>query len=133
MGPEELPRYRVAWISLAWLLVLGVAVGSLLPDLPDLGAVRSDKLMHFVAYGALAFMFMGAVGRRHWLRIALGLLAFGGSLELAQATLTGTRFGEWLDMAANAAGVGAGVLAAAAFPSNWCRQVEILVGAGARR
>jgi len=133
METEELPRYRAAWIALGWLLVLGVAVGSLLPSLPDAGTWVSDKLMHLAAYGALAFLFMGAAGRRHWLRIALGLLALGAAIELAQATLTGTRSGEWLDMAANAAGVMAGLAAAAAVPGNWCRQVEILAGVGVRR
>lgn len=133
MDPEELPRYRAAWFALGWLLVLGVAVGSLLPSLPDVSAGVSDKFMHFAAYGALAFLFMGAVGRRRWLRITLGLLALGAAIELAQATLTGTRSGEWLDMAANAAGVAAGLRAAVAFPGNWCRQVEILAGVGGRR
>src|SRR5690606_37852963 len=119
MGPEELPRYRGAWFALGWLLVLGVAVGSLLPSLPDVSAGVSDKLMHFAAYAALAFLFMGAVGRRHWLRIGLGLLALGAAIEVAQAMLSSTRSGEWLDMAANAAGVATGILAAASFPANW--------------
>lgn len=133
MGPEELPRYRAAWFALGWLLVLGVAVGSLLPSLPDVSAGVSDKLMHFAAYGALAFLFMGAAGRRRWLHVALGLLALGAAIELAQATLTAARSGEWLDMAANSAGVATGLLAAAAFPGNWCRQVEVLAGIGAPR
>jgi VanZ family protein len=133
MGPEELPRYRTAWFALGWLLVLGVAVGSLLPSLPEVSAGVSDKFMHFAAYATLAFLFMGAVGRRHWRRIALGLLALGAAIELAQATLTATRSGEWLDMAANAAGAAAGLVAAAAIPGNWCRQVEILAGIGGRR
>lgn len=133
MAAEELPRYRAAWFALGWLLVFGVAVGSLLPSLPSVSAGVSDKFMHFAAYAALAFLFMGAVGRRHWHRTALGLLALGAALELAQATLTGARSGEWLDMAANAAGVAAGVVAAAAFPGNWCRQVEVLAGVGSAR
>jgi hypothetical protein len=133
MAAEELPRYRAAWFALGWLLVLGVAVGSLLPSLPDVSAGVSDKFMHFAAYATLAFLFMGAVGRRHWRRTALGLLALGAALELAQATLTGARSGEWLDMAANAAGVSAGLVAAAAVPGNWCRQVEVLVGVGSAR
>lgn len=133
MGPEELPRYRGAWFALGWLLVLGVAVGSLLPSLPDVSTGVSDKLMHFAAYAALAFLFMGAVGRRHWLRIGLGLLALGAAIEVAQAMLSSTRSGEWLDMAANAAGVATGIVAAASFPANWCRQVEVLAGLGGAR
>lgn len=133
MGPEELPRYRSAWFALGWLLVLGVAVGSFLPSLPQVSAGVSDKLMHFAAYATLAFLFMGAAGRRHWLSIGLGLLALGGGIEVLQATLSSTRSGEWLDMAANAAGVTGGILAAGAFPSNWCRQLELLAGAGGVR
>ncbi len=133
MDSEELPRYRTAWMMFGWLLVLAVAVGSLVPSLPQAAAGVSDKFMHFAAYASLAFLFMGALGRVHWWRITLGLLLFGASIELVQEYLTATRSGEWLDMTANALGVVSGVLAAAIFPRSWCRHLEILVGLDGKR
>lgn len=130
MASEALPRYRGAWLAVGWLATLVIAIGSLMPNVPQVGAGVSDKFLHFIAYAGLAFLFAGAVPRNHWGRVALGLLALGGGVELAQAWLTEARAGEWADMLANTLGVGAGLLAAAAFPGNWCRQVEAVVGVG---
>jgi VanZ family protein len=127
-GSDVLPRYRNAWLALGWLMVLTIAVGSLWPSLPKAASGLSDKFLHFTAYAGLAFMFAGVIERRHWGRVAVGLLVFAGVIELAQEYLTTSRSGEWLDMAANATGVGAGMLTAALFPRSWCRQVEIMVG-----
>jgi VanZ family protein len=134
MGSEELPRYRSAWLSLAWLLVILITIGSLVPGVPQVATGVSDKFMHFAAYAGLAFLFMGALGRRRWAAVAIGLLALGGAIELAQAFLTETRAGEWLDMAANTAGIAAGIALAAIYPVNWCRQLELAAGlSGASR
>lgn len=125
---EALPRYRGAWLTLGWLMVLAVGFGSLWPSMPAATAGVSDKLLHFTAYAALAFVFAGSVERHRWWRIVLGLLALGIGIEIAQALWTNSRNAEWLDMAANASGVAAGILAAAAFPGGWCRQVELALG-----
>lgn len=125
---EQLPRYRGAWLSLGWGMALLIALGSLWPSVPDVAMAVSDKLLHFVAYAGLAFMFAGVVERRHWGRVLLGLLLFSAAIELAQEFFTATRSGEWLDMAANALGIAAGLCTAALFPRSWCRQVEILAG-----
>jgi VanZ family protein len=125
---ELLPRYRSAWLALGWAMALVVALGSLWPGMPEAASGVSDKLLHFMAYAGLAFLFAGTVERRHWAWVIIGLLLFGGSIELAQEYLTATRGGEWLDMAANAAGVAAGICAAAVFPRSWCRHVELVVG-----
>jgi VanZ family protein len=131
---DVLPRYRNAWLALGWLMVLTIAVGSLWPSLPKAASGVSDKFLHFTAYAGLAFMFAGVIERRHWGRVVIGLLLFAGAIELAQEYLTTSRRGEWLDMAANATGVGAGMFTAALFPRSWCRQVEIMVGLqGAQR
>jgi len=113
---------------LGWLMMLLIAVGSLSPSLPKAASGVSDKLLHFTAYAGLAFMFAGVIERRHWGRVMVGLLLFGGAIELAQEYLTTSRGGEWLDMAANAMGVVAGMFTAALFPRSWCRQVEIMAG-----
>lgn len=113
---------------MGWGLALLIAVGSLWPTMPDAAGKVSDKLLHFSAYAVLAFTFAGVVERRHWGRVVLGLLAFGGAIELAQAMLSPARSGEWLDMVANTLGVLAGIFTAALFPHSWCRQVEVLAG-----
>ena len=129
---EPVPRYQAAWLGLGWILVLWVTVASLVPgpSLPDVGV--SDKLNHFVAYGTLAFVFVGALGRRRWPMVLAGLVVLGGALELAQAMGSAGRTGEALDMVANVAGAAAGIALAAAVPGGWCRWVEdrILPGRG---
>jgi VanZ family protein len=125
-----LPRFRAAWLAFGWSLVVLVGVGSLLPSSHASVAGVSDKLTHFAAYFSLAFVFAGAVERARWLRIALGLLALGAGLEMAQGRLTTTRSAEWLDLAANAAGIAAGLLAARGVPGGWCRRVELAFGVG---
>jgi VanZ family protein len=128
MASEALPRYRVAWLAAGWLAAIVIAVGSLVPSVPQVATGVSDKVLHFAAYAGLAFLFAGTVPRNHWGRVAVGLLLLGGGIELAQEYLTESRAGEWADMAANALGVGAGMTVAALFPGSWCRQVELVAG-----
>lgn len=125
---DRLPRYRGAWLALGLGMTLLIALGSLWPSVPQAAFGVSDKFMHFGAYAGLAFMYAGVFERRHWGRVVAGLLLFGGTIEFAQELLTASRSGEWLDMAANATGVIAGVFTAMLFPVSWCRQVERLVG-----
>ncbi len=121
---EPSPRYRAAWLGLGWLLVLWVTVASLVPapSLPDVSI--SDKLNHFLAYGTLGFVFLGALGRRRWPAVLGGLALLGAGLELAQAAGSAGRTGELLDMVANLAGTAAGIALAAAVPGGWCCWVE---------
>jgi len=59
-----------------------------------------DKAQH-----ARAFLLLGGLGLLAYpasaLRVLLGLLVFGGGIELAQAA-TGWRIGDWLDWLADA-------------------------------
>ena len=101
------------WLGLWWLaIVLGVAI-SLAPA-PSVAAPQgSDKLVHFLCYGALA---VGAVQlfatRAALLRAAVGLVALGVALELAQEALTSTRMLDPRDAVANTLGVLLGLLVA---------------------
>lgn len=130
---EALPHYRAAWLALGWLMVGAVGVGSLWPSMPGPAGGLPDKLLHFGAYSALAFVFAGAIERRRWWRIALSLLALGIGIEIAQALWTESRNAEWLDAAANAFGVATGLMSAALFPGGWCRQLELAFGAPGTR
>ena len=101
------------WLCLWWLaIVLGIAI-SLAPS-PSVAAPQgSDKLVHFLCYGALA---VGAVQlfatRAALLRAGVGLVALGVGLELAQEAFTQTRMLDPRDAAANTLGVLLGMLVA---------------------
>lgn len=95
--------------AIFWLSLLGIAVASLVPVgmLPPPALNIWDKAQH-----ATAFVWLTVLGLlsypAHAIRVGLGLLVFGGAIELAQAA-TGWRHGEWVDLAADAIGIGAGV------------------------
>jgi VanZ family protein len=110
------------------LLVAALAYSSLapVPDLPDPGV--SDKVEHFTAYLALALWFTGLYPRaRYWI-VVVALLALGGSLEVAQGLMQLGRTADIFDVAANAAGVGSGLLLALAFTGAWARRFESWLG-----
>jgi hypothetical protein len=130
---DPLPRYRGAWLLIGFLLSALILVGSLWPSLPQAATGVSDKFMHFSAYAVLAFLFAGATDVRRWPHLALGLLLFSGAIELAQEYLTEARSGEWLDFAANAAGIAAGLAAAWVVPGSWSRRLELALGLGTER
>lgn len=90
-----------------WALLLCVAVLSLMPAayLPAQVFSLWDKAQHALAFTALATLGLLAYPRQPW-RVAIGLLAFGGAIELAQAA-TGWRYGEWTDWLADAVGLAA--------------------------
>ncbi len=97
------------WLIITVFLLTAIATLSLWPaaHLPQVPG--SDKTHHFISYGAL--MLPVALQKpKHWLWIAFGFAAFSGAIELIQPHVN--RYGEWLDMAANVAGLACGMLAA---------------------
>lgn len=111
-GLKPLRRPQL-WLGLWWLaIVLGVVV-SLVPPPPMQAPAGSDKVVHLLAYGALA---VGAVQlfatRAALLRAGVGLVALGITLELAQDAFTVTRMLDPRDAAANTVGVLLGLLTA---------------------
>lgn len=98
-----------AWYGLGILMLLVVAVLSLMP-VPDTGVGVNDKLAHVVTYFTLASWFaLLAPQRAALLWTVVGLLAFGVLLEVLQG-MTGYRYAEWADIAANASGTLVGAL-----------------------
>ena len=91
---------RVAW-GLALAAVLALCLWPL--PAPPVSVSHLDKLEH-----ALTFLVLAASGLRLWpghaRAVVLGLLAFGGLIELLQA-FTPWRSAEALDWLADAAGV----------------------------
>ena len=101
------------WLGLWWLaILLGIAI-SLAPSVAGDAPRGSDKVVHLLCYGALA---VGAVQlfatRVALLRAAVGLVALGVALELAQEAFTHTRMLDPRDAAANTLGVLLGLLVA---------------------
>ncbi len=100
---------RTYWIIITLLLLAVITLLSLTP-LPSLPAVPgNDKTQHFIAYAVLTFP---AVLKKpkYWLWIGLFFICWSGGVELIQPYIN--RYGEWLDMVANGAGIGSGILCA---------------------
>ena len=119
------------WLGLGWLLVAGTVYLSLVPSPPTTDVVINDKLLHFATYCVLAGWFAGIYRRARYPLIAVALLALGAALELLQRA-GGERMGEWLDLAANAAGIGTGLGLALVGLAGWCGWLERLLLPGAR-
>lgn len=87
------------------------------PFLPDVMQTWSDKTLHALAYAGLAFCGMAGLymdGRqlcRHYVLAWTASVAYGGLMEVLQATCTETRAADWLDVWADMAGPGAGIAA----------------------
>ncbi|GAA0817822.1 hypothetical protein GCM10009111_19620 [Colwellia asteriadis] len=97
------------WLFITLALLATIATLSLWPaaHLPQVPG--SDKTHHFISYGAL--MLPAALARpKYLLYIAFGFALFSGAIELIQPYVN--RYGEWLDMAANVAGLACGYLVA---------------------
>lgn len=119
-------RFPWVWWACGWLLVAGVAVGSLLPGDTLKGVSVSDKILHAGVYFVLMFWFSGLYRReRHWI-LALAIFAFGFALELAQAG-TASRSFDPVDAAANAGGILLALALAWLLFAGWCRRVEQLI------
>lgn len=100
------------WLFITVFLLTAIATLSLWPaaHLPQVPG--SDKTHHFISYGAL--MFPVALRKpKCWLWIAVGFAGFSGAIELIQPYVN--RYGEWLDMAANVAGLACGIILAKVF------------------
>jgi VanZ family protein len=82
----------------------------LLPRPPSAADTGWDKLNHVLAFAGPCFAGLAALPQatRHAaMRLALGLVAWGGALELLQTRLP-PRSGEWADLLADAVGVALG-------------------------
>ena len=95
--------------ALFWVMCGTVLVGALAPqaDPPQLFAL-ADKVVHTLAFAALAFVGLRAYPKQLFLVCAL-LIALGGLIEVVQG-YTSTRSQEWEDFLADILGVGFGGL-----------------------
>jgi len=116
--PKPLPVPRVVWQSLFWLQIVVVTALMLLPRPPPLIDTGWDKLNHLLAFAGPMFAGLAALPRHRWAAIcwlALGLLAWGAALELAQGWLP-PRTASLADLLADAVGM---LLGAAFYALVW--------------
>ncbi len=124
-----LPLQYVSWWRTVLLIL--VLVAALMPAVwlwPDRGKIVSwlgefDKWAHAIVFALLAVWFAGQYRPRSYWRIALGLVMFGLLIELCQR-MVAYRSAEWLDVAADGAGIIAGLLVAAAGLGGWSQRFE---------
>ena len=107
------PGVRRGFAALLALLIVVVAWFAFPPAPPRTLETVWDKLHHAFAFTVLAgvaeLAFWPQQGHR-W-RVALGLLIWGGVIELVQSQLP-TRSAEWGDLLADAVGMALGLLLA---------------------
>jgi VanZ family protein len=117
-------RHARLWYALGVLLILAVVIASLVPprELPRVHI--SDKIEHLLAYLSLAIWFAGLVSVRHYLWLALALLALGGGIEIAQGLMGLGREADWRDFFADAKGTGLGLLLGLVGLRHWVRWLE---------
>ncbi|MDW6004317.1 VanZ family protein [Vibrio mangrovi] len=104
-----LPMVKKYWSVITLLILISITVLSLWPlaTLPEVPG--TDKMHHLIAYAALMFP-VAFRQPRGWMLIGIFFLAYSGGIELIQPYVN--RYGEWLDLAANAGGLTCGWLIA---------------------
>ena len=113
-----------AWIAASLLLLALVVWASLMPG-PDVpGPPNFDKLEHTSTYALLAVWFTGLVPRNRYAAIAAALVGFGVLMEFLQQGMQLGRQADVVDVAANAVGIGAGIVIAVWRTGGWAPKVE---------
>lgn len=105
-------RWPALWVAIWIAMIAAVVASSLLPahDLPEVPD-GFDKVEHFVGYLILsAWAVMLFAHRRAQAIAAVGLIALGVALELAQGAWTVSRMADSADALANSLGVLAGLM-----------------------
>lgn len=100
---------KTNWIVFTLCTLAVITTLSLWPleKLPS--APGTDKTHHLIAYAVL--MFPTALRKPNkWILFGLLFISYSGAIELFQPYVN--RYGEWLDMAANTAGVVCGLIIA---------------------
>ena len=122
-------RYAGVWRLLSALSLLLILTATLVPphwlwpDSLPFHVRVSDKWMHGITFTGLAIWFSGQYARSSYWRIAIGLLAFGVLIEVAQRAVV-YRSAELMDLAADLAGITVGLLVALFGAGGWTPRFE---------
>ena len=117
-------RWQAAGIgALAVALVSALAPAILFPFDMSAGGIGPDKWLHALTFMFLTVWFSGQYAPRSYWRIALGMLAFGGFIELCQR-LVAYRSAEATDLLADGIGIVLGLAIAFAGAGGWSLRVE---------
>ena len=124
-------RYAAQWRAASIVLLVLVLFSTLMPAVwfwPDRSGfvewfVPVDKWLHATTFVILAVWFAGQYRRNSYWRIGVGLLFFGVLIEACQRLVT-YRSADWLDIAADAAGIAVGMAVAMAGLGGWSLWIE---------
>lgn len=124
-------RYSWRWRAAGFFLLLIVLVGTLMPAVWLLDDSQEfvtwfmgfDKWLHLFTFMFLAVWFAGQYERRSYWLIAAGLILFGVLIEVCQRMVS-YRSAEWHDLAADVAGVIAGLAIALLGMGGWSLRAE---------
>lgn len=112
------PRGRLLWMLTGCAIVLGIWIGSLMPNPPALPNTGGDKVHHFAAYALAAFWWCAVLqGARRCLLATAALTAMGIVIEFLQGA-SGYRYFEVADMVANGLGAMTGGLLSFTLPAS---------------
>jgi VanZ family protein len=95
------------WRWMFWACALGVLALSLMPLSTQLPTTGWDKTNHLLAFSVLAILGNQAY-RGRTVTVLLGLLAYGGLIEILQS-FTPDRMAEWADLLADSVGLAVGL------------------------
>ena len=117
------PRLWLGIWIFGWLLCVVLSV--ITPPAVSVDVSNSDKVGHFLAYGALsAWAVMLFRQKRLWILSAVALIFLGIAMELAQGYLTTTRMMDWQDALANTMGVGLGLCVSLLPMQVWLQRAD---------
>jgi VanZ family protein len=110
------------WRAILVLIVIVVGYMALMPAPPKRMDLGWDKLNHLAAFAVLACIGLLSfpASRRHQVVTMLGLIAYGGAIEICQLFVPG-RSCEWADLFADLAGIACGALVAVNFAKGKSR------------
>ena len=122
-------RYSGRWRLAGYLLLVLVLTATLLPASWFWPPVSTslidnlDKWLHGITFTVLVLWFSGQYARDSYWRLTIGLVAFGLAIEVAQRMVS-YRTADWMDLAADIAGVAVGMAIALAGLGGWSLRFE---------
>lgn len=123
-------RHPTLWRTLSAAILVCILIGAVVPAFwfdtrfEVLSWLENaDKWLHGITFAALAIWFAGLFSKSAYVRIAIGLTVFGVLIEGVQL-LVSYRIADWIDIAANTAGILVGLTIAVAGLGGWGLLVE---------